>query len=214
MLLVLPVLLLACILIAYRAPLPGAVSASRDLVAAVTAGLAGAGYLLGLAVYLLLSLRRSARALDPRLEALGLTGHAHGGFGRQYVGELAGRPVEVRFLPAQAMRPARLDLFFTAQGQTRMAVGWQRPLLDCRDCKQVDLGPEVGYSVFAEDPETTRELLAGPNLRPVLDRLMEVEGEPVLYVQPDRLWYRVRPWSLEGAEVEGWLRALARLGGA
>ena len=53
-------------------------------------------------------------------------------------------------------------------------------------------------------------LLAAPAARAALDRLMDLEGV-TLYVQPDRLWLRVRPRHALGKEVETWLRALVDL---
>jgi hypothetical protein len=214
LLLVLPVLLLLCILTVYRLPLPPLLSGSRDLVAALSAGLVGIGYLLALTFYLLWSLRHSAQALDPVLEPLGLVGRGYAGFGRQYAGVLEGRAVEVRYFPAQAMRAARLELAVEAQTGTRIAVGWQRPLLDCRDCPQLDLGGGALYRVYAQDPLAARQWLADPETRATVDRLMDAEGTPVLYVQPERLWFRVHPWQAAVRQIEDWLDDLLLLASA
>jgi hypothetical protein len=216
-LLALPLLLLACALVAYRVPMPASLSGSRDLVAAVAAGIAGIGYLLGLGAYLLGSLRRSARALDPILEPLGLIGGPYAGFGRRYTGVLEGQEVEVRYLPAHRLQPARLDLAVEAEIGVRMAVGRQRPLLDCRDCPRLALGDEFPYRVYARDEHAARRLLSGTAPRRALDRLMDVPGAPTLYIQPGQAWLRARPWRTAalpreaGPEIDGWLRALVRL---
>jgi hypothetical protein len=204
-LLIVPIVLVICVTTAYRVPLPAALSGSRDLVAAISAGLLGMGYLLALAIYLLWLLRRSAQALDPVLEPLGLVGRGYAGFGRQYIGVLEGRAVEVRYFPAQAIRAARLDLVVEAQTGKRMAVGRRRPLLDCRDCPRLDLGEAVPYQVYAQDDLAARRWFADPEVRAALDRLMRAEGSPTLYVLPDRIWLRVQPWGVAGAEIEAWL---------
>jgi hypothetical protein len=210
-LLALPILLLLCILTAYRAPLPASLNGARDLVAAIAAGLAGAGYLLARLFYLFWFVRRSARALDPILQPMGLIRSATTGFGRRYTGVIDGRAVKVRYTPAYALSAPRLDLMVEAQLGTRMAVSRQRPLLDCRDCPQVDLGEGVPYQVYAQDAQMARRLLADPAAVDALDRLMGAEGVAELYVQPDRVWFRARLRSLKEAEIESWLKELVRL---
>jgi hypothetical protein len=210
-LLILPILLLVCALLAYRVPLPAALSGSRDLVAAITAGLAGAGYLLALVAYLLVVVRRSSRALDPVLEPLGLVARGHLVFGRRYAGVLDGRPIQVRYLPAQAMWPARLDLTVESGLGTRMAVGSRRPLLDCRDCLPLHLGEDLPYRVYAQDQRAARDLFADRAVRAIVDRLMDARGGPELYVQPGRTWFRVQPRHPAPAEIKGWLSDLVSL---
>jgi hypothetical protein len=210
-LLALPILLLFCILSAYRAPLPASLSGSQDLAAALATGLAGAGYLLALALYLLWSVRRSARALDPILEPLGLVGTGCTGFGRRYTGSIDGRSVEVRYLPAIALGVARLGLLVEAQPDTRMVVSRERPLLDCRDCRQVDLGEGAPYQVYAQDVHNARRLLDDPAISEALDRVMSAKGGTELYLQPDRIWLCARPRNVAKEELEGWLRELMSL---
>lgn len=207
----LAILLFLCILTAYRVPLPTSLHGSRDRIAAVTAGLVGLGGLATLVLYLIGSLRRSARALDPVLEPLGIVGSGYAGFGRRYTGILEGWEIEVRYFPAHGMRAGRLDLAVEGEWSTRMAVGWQRPLLDCRDCPRLNLGKDLLYTVYAQDDRAARALLADPAARAALDRLMDARGGAALYVQPERLWFRVRPWRMEGAPIERWLQDLVCL---
>jgi hypothetical protein len=151
------------------------------------------------------------------MESLGLAGSAYGLFGRRYTGELEGRSVEVCYSPAYALNAARVDVYVEAKLGARMAVGRQRPLLDCRDCPRLDLGEGVGYAIYARDEPAALRLLADPEVRAALDRLMQVREVPALYVQPERLWLRVQPWRSAvpsrdvGQEVEGWLRDLLLL---
>lgn len=210
-LLILPILLVLCILTAYRVPLPTSLAGSRDLVAALTAGVAGIGYLLALALYLLWSLRRSARGLDSILEPMGLVGSRYAGFGRRYTGLVEGRQVEVRYLPSYALHATRLDVTVDAELGMRMAVSTERPLLDCRNCPRLYLGENVPYRVYAQDQLAAQQWLAHPEVWAALGGLMDVEGTPALYMQPDRLWFRVRPRHVSGAEIEEWLWELVRL---
>jgi hypothetical protein len=213
LLLALPISLLACIVIAYAVPLPAALSESRDLVAAVGTGVAGIGYLLGLTLYLLRSIWRASRALDAVLEPLGLVGRTHAVFGRSYTGGIRGRHVEVQYTPPFALQGARLDVRVEARSDTRMAMGRQRPLLDCRDCPRVALAENLPYAIYTKDAGAARRLVAHPAARAALDRLLAVEYTSSLYVQPNRLWFRTRPRKANTGRVKRQLDALVALAG-
>jgi hypothetical protein len=218
-LLALPVLLLLCALAAYRVPLPAALGGSRDLVAAAAAGLLGLGYLAGLLAYLSLFLRRAGRALDPVLTPSGLVAGWEFPLGRRYSGTLDGRGVEVRYRPAYALQPARLDVTVDAQPGQRLAAsaGPQRPLLDCRDCPRLDV-PELGsVRVYARDEARARALLARPEAQAALVRLLDApaaSGTRELYLQPERVWFRARLRRVMEAEVMAWLDDVLLLAGA
>jgi hypothetical protein len=117
----------------------------------------------------------------------------------------------VRYFAGQALHAARLDIAVEAEPGTRMAVGRQRPLLDCRDCPQLEGIEGVSYQVYAEDAVAARRWLANPGVRATLDPLMGGRGGPELYVQPDRLWFRIRPRHDVRAETVDWVQALVRL---
>jgi hypothetical protein len=93
----------------------------------------------------------------------------------------------------------------------RIAVGRQRPLLDCRDCPRVDLGNNSPYAVYTQDEQAARRTFADAAFRVPVDRLMGGRGSPVLYVQPDQFWFRVRATHVAEEGTEGWLQDLLRL---
>jgi len=216
LLLILPVLLLCCALTMLWVPLPTSLEGARNQVAAIATGLAGAGYLVGIGVYVIASLWSAGRTLDPALTPLGLIAQPYALFGRQYRGLLRGRPVQVRYLPAQASRPARLDLFVHADLGARIAIGQQRPLLDCCDCPRLaSVEAEIGpLQVYAQDETQARRLLADETARAALRRLVDDPSSPgrqELYVQPGRIWLRARPWQVGARQVEARLDDLLAL---
>ena len=141
LILVSPILLLLCALLFLWVPLPypfpPTLSAGRNQISAIVAGILGSGYLIGLTVYVVSSFRRAGRVLDPVLTSTGLGSESYLVFGRQYRGVIDGREVEVRFVPSQGARSAQLDTHVGAKLGARMAVGQQRPLLYCRDCARL-----------------------------------------------------------------------------
>lgn len=219
LLLLLPVLLFCCALLMLMAPLPASLEGTRNTAAAIATGLVGAAYLAGIVVYAIASLRRAGRSLDPVLTPLGLAAKPHALHGRQYHGLLRGRPVQVHYLPAQANRSACLDVTVTADLGTRpgfrMAIGRQRPLLDCRDYPRLEVEPDLGpLHVCAQDETQARRLLADARVRDAIRCLLADPASPgpqELYIQPGRIWLRARPWPIGEGQIEAWLDALLAL---
>lgn len=225
LILVPPILLFLCALVILwmplPQPLPPPLSGGRNRMAAVMTAILGLGYLAGLAAYVIASVLRAGRILDPVLASAGLVSESYRVFGRQYTGVIRGREVAVRFLPPQGVNPALLNVHVVANLGTRAAIGHKRPLLDCRDCAQLSLDElELGHmQVYAEDQECARSLLADPVGRAALRRLMEprsgfplncVDGREVLglrelYLQPERVWLRARPRQITEPQLRQWL---------
>jgi hypothetical protein len=130
----------------------------------------------------------------------GLTSHSYLGLGRQYQGLVQGRQVDVHFTPSQRLQPALLNIYVAADLDTRVAIGEQKPLLDCTDCPRVDVN-ELDLShlqVFAEETVWARGLLAEPTNRATLSRLLGSQGEHgfrEIYIQPGKIWLRAHPSS-------------------
>lgn len=181
-------------------PFPSSMSKGRNLMAAVTTGILGTGYLIGLAAYLISSFRQAGRVLDPVFTPRGLTSQSYLGLGRQYQGLIQGRQVDVHFTPSQGLQPALLNIYVAADLDTRVAIGEQKPLLDCTDCQRVEVN-ELDLShlqVFAEETTWARGLLTEPTNRTTLSHLLdsqEEHGFREVYIQPGRIWLRAHPSS-------------------
>ena len=227
LLLALPVLIVACALLAMWLPLPHpfppSMSQARNQLAAIATGIVGAVYLLGLAIYLVTGFLRAGRALDLALVRVGLAPESYMIFGRRYQGPVQGRQVVVTSLPARGISPAQLDIHVGAGVGLRMAMGARRPLLDCRDCPRlrVDQTGWTDLHVYAEDAQTAQRLLADPEFGEAARRLLvEGEGNREVYLQPDGVWLRAHPRAsqqrlgLAGADVERWLADLLALADA
>ncbi len=219
----LPILLLACALIALWMPLPhpfpAASSSERNLISAIATGILGLSYLVGLAIYVISSFLQAGRALDPVLAPSGLISESYMGFGRQYRGAIEGRQVEINFLPPQGIRPALLNVYVGAELGARMAVGRKKPLLDCADCPRVEI-EETGLGqvgVYAQEEECARSLLSDAASVAALSRLMlaqETLGFSEMYWQPDRIWLRAHPRRVTEDQFRQWFEALLELAGA
>jgi len=218
-----PVLLFLCALLVMGAPLPHPfpppLSEGRDSMAAILTGILGAGYLIGLAVYVIASFLRAGRALDPVLTSAGLVPEGYLAFGRRYRGVIQGREVEVTFLPSQGVSAAQLNVYVSTSLGTRVAIARGKPLLDCGDCPRVNVEELLlgGFQVYSHDKECVRKLLADPVGRGALQRLLDdsdVVGLRELYLQPDRAWLRARPRQMTERQFQQWLDDLMVLGEA
>jgi hypothetical protein len=213
------ILALAMILVPLPHSFPEAKSLERTRVAAITTGVLGALYLIGLTVYTVSWFLQAGQALDPALIPLGLTAEGYMGFGRRYHGELDGRQVEITYQPPQTIRPALLNITVDADVGARAAMAPQRPLLDCVDCPPVDVeGTALSQLlVVAEDEAWIWHLLAEPANAAALSRLLvdqETSGTWELYFQPERVWLRAHPRQLTGAHLRQLLDDLLSLAGA
>ena len=214
LILVPPLLLFLCALLVMGAPLPHPfpppLSEGREQIAAVLTGILGAGYLIGLAAYVIASFLRAGRALDSVLTAAGLVSEGYLAFGRRYRGVIQGREVEVAFLPSQGISAAQLNIYVRASLGTRVAAARGKPLLDCAHCPRVNLEelPLDSFQIFSHDKERVRKLLSDPALRGALQRLLGA-GDPAgsrdVYFQPGRVWLRARPRGLTEGLFRQWL---------
>jgi hypothetical protein len=128
-------------------------------------------------------LRRRKRRLDAAFTPLGLTGERYMLTGRQYHGTVAGRQVDVRFY-----RGPMLELHLSTPLQTRLGVaevGSTTPAL-ARLFGREPLGlndPDLsGLRVYALDEDWTRSILANPEARTLVQRLLSA-GESWALVQ-------------------------------
>ena len=204
------VLALTMILAPLPHPFPEAKSPERNRISAITTGILGAAYLVGLAFYVVSWFMQASQALDPALVPLGLTSEGYMGFGRQYRGEIKGRQVEVTYQPAQMLKPSLLNVYVGASGGTQAALGPGKPLLDCRDCPAVDVkASELGQlHIVAQDEAWMRRLLADPaNVAAVRQLLGDQEtlGLRELYLQPDRIWLHAYPKQITENHIQRWL---------
>lgn len=201
-------------------PFPPAQSGARTRIAAILTGVLGLGYLVYLAVYVVGMFRRAGRNLDPLLTAAGLAPSDYMAFGRQYCGSIDGREVEVVYIPSRWMSPAQVDIRVRAKLRTGVAIGRDRPLLDCDGRVRLSLDePELRHlQIYAEEEASARAILGDPAASAALRSLMD---DPVVlrngqvYLQPERVWLRVRPYRLSEEQVRHWLDdslALARAG--
>ena len=215
LMLLLPVLLFGCALwmlwMPLPRPFPPALSGGRNRMAAVVTGVLGMGYVAGLGVYATSHFVRAGRVLDPSLTTAGLTPQGYLLLGRRYRGEIGGREIEVTFMPAQVIRPAQLNVTVSADLGARIALGQERPLLDCRDCARLDVVGTAweGLHVYARDVPRARRLLDDATAREIVTRILDDRagrGLREIYVQPDRVWLHARPYALTAAQFESWFR--------
>lgn len=168
---------------------------------------------------------RRKRWLDSLFIPWGLAGSAYMISGRQYQGSVQGREIIARFY-----RGPTLDLYVGTPLQTRLGIAEKSQtglaLAGMLGRQPISLAaPDLeALSVFALDEEWARSLLARPEARMLLQRLMKAGESWVLiqqvYLQPGAFHLRLYRnknlfrYDIEPAEVREWLddlMALARV---
>jgi hypothetical protein len=188
----------------------------RDLMAAIVTGVLGLAYLVGVTVFVITAFLRTGRALDGDLIETGLSARRYFGVGRQFHGVLEDREVRVLFMPSYGITPALFDAFVSADLGTRIAMARVRPLLDCRDCAQLQIeDSELDHlRVYAQDEALAQRLVADLVCREAIIRLTDDEGMGAtlaVYLQPERIWLRARPRRIAEGQVQQMLDDLLLL---
>ncbi len=219
-------------------PFPAPGDHARNLPAAIITGGVGLAGLIGLLLYAISLFAQTGQVLDPVLIPAGLSAQSYTPnglnldfssrsitlgeksktypfvvymlFGQAYRGTLRGRMVDVYYVPSRSPWPALLDVHISATPTAQAAMGRSRPLLDCRDCPQLDL-QEPGLDkleVYTQDAAWVKRLAADPEGRAALERLMldqAISGFRELYFQPDKIWLRAHPVQIAPAQFQAWL---------
>ncbi len=168
------------------------------------------------------SFYRRKRWLDAVFTPLGLTGSTYTISGRQYQGTVQGREVTARFY-----RGPTLDLYVGTPLQTRLGIAEKSQvglavagLFDRQPLALED--PDLDtLSVFALDEEWARSLLADPEAKTWLQRLMKAGESWVLmhqvHLQPGAFYVRLYrnknlfKYGFTPEEARQWLDALMAL---
>lgn len=197
-------------------PLPEPFSKDRNLVAAIITGVLGLLFIGGFTVYLIAGVLAGGREFDPALIEAGFKARGYMLVGREYRGTVRDRPAAVHYLPPYRGQAAVIDITVEARSDLRLAAGAQRPLLDCRNCTQVDVTHLrlAGVQVYAADTVTVTRLLADLEAQAVFSRLLidaQTTGTVELYVQPQQVWLRAHMRSTSSELLLSWLDDLAAL---
>jgi len=165
---------------------------------------------------------RRKRWLDSLFTPWGLTGSRYMISGRQYQGSVQGREVTARFY-----RGPTLELYVGTSLQTRMGIAEKSGTsltvagMLGRESLSLDDPDLAGLRIFALDEAWARALLADPEAKALLLRLMRA-GEgwvlmPQLFLQPGAFYLRLYRnknlfrYGVEPEEAQAWLNDLLAL---
>jgi len=187
---------------------------------AVITGVVALLYLVGIAAFAIRHALTAGRMLEETLSSAGLTFSGRKGVACCYRGVMDGRAATAEVVLAYRFQPWRLDMTVDADlGDTRVALGSTRPLLDCRGAPRLEMGEPAlaDVHVHAEDVDAARRLLARSAVLDVLRPLLEEWGRVnswELYIQPQRIWLRLRSYRLNKEAAGRWLDGMGELAGA
>lgn len=195
-------------------PFPERFSNERNLLTSLVTGFIGIVFIIYLLRYISSSLKQQGSVLDPICSKWGLNSESLPGYGKHYTGNFDGRKVEVFYTPARRIALPLMNVYFPLQSQIRMAISEKKPLMDCKDCPQI----ETGYSelsnlqVYSKDTEWVQTFFEKVENRLMVNRLIagwKKKGLRELYLQPGKLWLYAHPYyDVTFKDVEEWFDIL------
>lgn len=215
-----PLLILGLAIFLLWVPLPSIAarpwSHDRNLPVAIFTGLIFLCYSVAFIWYMVATFLRAGNYLDPVMVSLGFSGRGNLFVGRSYHGRIFGREVTVETAPGHTIRRPLIQVYAAASTGTRLAAGARTPLLDSSNCPVLSIGiPELeGIEIRAQDEQAARRLIEDAGIRRLVLVLAggdEQSGFRELYIQPERVWVRVHPARLDGAEIRSWMTAATEL---
>jgi len=217
-----PVILFACILVGLTLPLPEpfppALSQGRNVAVAIMTCFVGLVYVVGVGVYLIYWLTHPGVSFDRAFSTAGLDAVRHGAFASRYSGTMQGRSATATLQPAFKVQPWRLDVVISVDlpPDVRIAMGRTRPLLDCRGAPELTFADSsfAHCRIYAVNEQQARRLLEEPAVRNAAVRLLaelQTISSWEIYVQPDRIWARVRAYRVGEDRLTRWLEVLSEL---
>ncbi len=207
-------LALLLIFIPLPEPFPISGSNSRNLLVAIMTGILGLAWLIALIIYLIKNILRAGRVFETLFTSRGLSGSNFLGLGRQYQGRLDGRQVEVQFSPGRMLQNSLLNIRMESNIDQSLAIGVTQPLLDCNDCKELDISPDSlgSIKVYAEDREWAQSFLSDPSKVEQIKTLFDDKeglGRREIYLKNKQGWLHARPTPrLNAAHLQKWLQAM------
>jgi len=209
-----PVLLFGLVLLGLwmplPSPLPPALSHGRNLLVAVLTGIAGLIYVVSIGVFIVRLFKNTAKFLDAVLIPAGFQAKAYLWIGSQYSGTYNGNSIRVHYISNQGFRPAILNIRIKTQMDMRLAIGLERPILDCTDCPRIHLHDvhDETFHIYGDQDSQTVQYLQSPGMAEHINFLLADQrhlGLRELYIQPDQIWLRSHPVNVSSEIFKSWL---------
>lgn len=179
------------------APFPPAGSHARNLPAAITTGILGLAWVAILIIFVINSFLSAGHVLDSAFSSLGFKGSNYLIIGRQYQGSKESRKITAQYLPGLTLQNPLFEIRVETNTNENMAIGREKPLLGCVDCRKVDTTSIQleNFQIYAQDITRAQETLKEPKIANLIIRLMDESdgaGFREVYIQPGSIWLHSR----------------------
>ena len=213
LILFIPVLIILIALLIYAIPLPQSMAGSRDLIAAITAGIASFGYLIMIFLYTLYAFKRAGRILDKIALELKLEISNYNFFGRQYKGSINNRKFIIQYFPRRMIYRALLNIYISGNIDTGIIVSRKRPIFNDAGYKILDMDGDKlmsSYKIYTKDGKKTKSLLEKSIIKKTLDRVFKINKNALLeiYFQHSRIWLRMRVTDINENDFMEYIKSL------
>ncbi|MDD4029240.1 MAG: hypothetical protein PHI40_08675 [Caldisericia bacterium] len=171
-----PIFLFLLVLVVLWIPLPGLVSEpgskERNLMAAISVGILGLGFLVALFAYLRKLLKIASHCMDEFFERKGLIVSKAYGYGRSFRGIIKGVPLEGLLLPSYYLQPWRLHVAMHKKVGFVGGISNRNPIMN-RYCKPYHLeGSFSRYFTVSTEPEKMNQFLSDPGIEKAIHTML------------------------------------------
>ncbi len=182
-------------------PFPPAMSSERNLLSAIIVGVLGMIFLVWYTIGAVGGITKARNTLDPIFCELGFTKSIYLLVGRSYLGEVDGYKISANVFPPYRVEPGKAEIIIHSGFDTEMAIMKGKPLIYCRNCRQIDEDFGFGANVYSEKEIVARKLLDSSKVREAISsmfaedfKLLEMDFTPSFFS------IRIRTYNLGAAQ--------------
>jgi len=173
LLLLIPIIIILIAVLINIIPLPYFLDDSRQLIAAVLAGIVSFIYLVGITIYIINSFRRLGRVFDKIAEDIGLRKQDFRYFGKRYKGILQDRDLVIEYFPPRFIQGALLNIYLSCSQKIPAVISKKAPILESRAGKDPAYELEYGFHVFSPDRKDISKIFSDSTFLNAVNKILQ-----------------------------------------
>jgi hypothetical protein len=160
LMLLIPVIIVFIALLINIIPLPYFLDDSRQLLAAIIAGIISFLYLVFITIYIIYSFRRMGRIFDKTAREIDLKKQDFLYFGKKYKGNWHNREIVIEYFPPRVIQGALLNIYLFARPTILAVISKKAPLIDYKAGKKQLIEMKYGFNVYSSEYEGIRKIFS------------------------------------------------------
>jgi hypothetical protein len=216
LILLIPVIIILIAVLINIIPLPDSLDDSRQLIAAVFAGIVSFLYLVFITIYTIYSFRRLGRLFDKTASEVGLKRQDFLYFGKKYKGKWHGRELVIEYFPPRVIQGALLNIYLSARLAMPAVISKKVPLIDRKADREQVMELEYGFYVYSPEGEGIRKIFADSIFTNALYKILQKgkRGHTLqVYFRTRNIYLRSRQAHLGPEDIKTFINSLEVMAG-